>query len=136
MPLTHLLDTSVYSQPIRDVPLECVMQRWNELDENDIAISAVVHAEVLQGLIARDSKKFWSRYHALLASQYLVLPFDSAVAATYARVVVELQQVGKPKPIADLMIAATAVQHNLTLATLNIKAFSGIPGLKTEYWGD
>lgn len=135
MALTHLLDTSVYSQPIRDIPLEQVMERWSALNEQSICISAVVHAELMQGLLARESKKFWTRYHELLANQYPVLPFDSAVAETYSRLVVELQKVGQPKPIADLMIAATARHHNLTIATLNIKDFSGIPGLNIEDWG-
>jgi predicted nucleic acid-binding protein len=135
MALTHLLDTSVYSQPIRDVPMESVMRRWSALNEESICISAVVHAELMQGLMARDSKKFWARYKALLAKQYTILPFDSAVAETYSRLVVELQKAGKPKPIADLMITATARHHHLTIATLNIKDFSGIPGVKVEYWG-
>lgn len=33
------------------------------------------------------------------------------------------------------MIAATARHHRLTLATLNLKDFSGIPGLAVEDWG-
>lgn len=135
MALTHLLDTSVFSQPIRDLPLGQVMERWSALNEESICISAVVHAELMQGLLARDSKKFWARYQSLLANQYPVLPFDRAVAETYSRLVFELQKVGQPKPMSDLMIAATARHHNLTIATLNIKDFSGIPGVKVEDWG-
>lgn len=136
MALTHLLDTSVYSQPIRDVPVEHVMQRWSELGEESICISAMVHAELVQGLVARNSKKYWSRYQELLAGQYPVLPFDQAVAETYGRLVAELHKAGRPKPVVDLMIAATAHHHNLTIATLNIKDFSGIPGVKVENWGN
>lgn len=35
MPVTHLLDTSVYSQPIRKVPHPEVMKRWQALNSND-----------------------------------------------------------------------------------------------------
>jgi predicted nucleic acid-binding protein len=136
MALTHLLDTSVYSQPVRNTPLERVMQRWSALGEDAVCIAALVHAELLQGLVARNSKSFWSRYEEMLAGQYAVLPFDRGVAETYARLVVELQQAGTPKPIADLMIAATAKHHNLTIATLNLKDFTGIPGVNVECWSD
>jgi tRNA(fMet)-specific endonuclease VapC len=136
MALTHLLDTSIYSQPVRDTPMECVMNRWSALGEDAVCISALVHAEIWQGLVARDSNKFWSRYRELLEGHYPVLPFDERVAETHGRLVVELQKAGKPKPIADLMIAATARHHNLTIATLNLKDFSGIPGVRVEFWGD
>jgi len=136
MALTHLLDTSVYSQPLRDQPHEIVLQRWSSLDENAIAISALVHAELMQGLRARNSKKFWTRYHELLDGCYPILPFDRMVADTYAGLVVELQNAGRPKPAIDLMIAATALHHGLILVTLNIKDFDGIPGLSTACWCD
>jgi len=132
---THLFDTSVFSQPIRDVPMENVMQRWSGLNENSICVSSIVHAELLQGLIARDSKKYWRRYKELLEGRYHILAFDASVAEKYSRLVVSLKQTGKPKPMADLMIAATALHHGLTLATLNIKDFQGVPGLNVEYWG-
>ncbi len=38
------------------------------------------------------------------------------------------------RPVIDLCIAATAIRHNLILATLNSKDFSGIPDLRTESW--
>lgn len=98
MALTHLLDTSVYSQPVRDIPLETVLARWSEVPDSSTCISALVQAGLLQGLMARDSMKFWRRYRELLAGQYTVLPFDEAVADTFARLVTDLQAIGRPKP--------------------------------------
>lgn len=134
MALTHLLDTSVYSQPIRDLPNDRVMMRWSEHPDSNICISSIVHAEILQGLIDRDSNKYWRRYRELLENQYTILPFDQAVSETYSKLVVKLKHTGKPKPMADLMIAATAIQRGLILATLNTKDFKDIPGLIVEDW--
>ena len=42
---------------------------------------------------------------------------------------------GTPRPVLDLMIAATACSHGLVLATLNVRDFTDIPGLIVEDWG-
>jgi predicted nucleic acid-binding protein len=34
----------------------------------------------------------------------------------------------------DLLIAATAKQHDLVIATLNAKDFEDIPGLRVDDW--
>lgn len=135
MALTHLLDTSVYSQPIRDRPIERVLERWSEHKDSNLCISAIVHAEILQGLLDRQSKKYWRRYRELLERYYPVLAFDEAVADTYSRLAIELKRTGKSKPMADLMIAATARHHGLIVATLNARDFEGIPGVAVENWG-
>ncbi len=135
MARTHLLDTSVYSQPIRDRPDKGVLERWSEHKEINLCVSAIVHAEILQGLLDRQSKKFWRRYRELLEGYYPVLAFDAAVAETYGRLAIELKRAGKPKPMADLMIAATARHHGLIVATLNARDFEGIPGVAVEDWG-
>jgi predicted nucleic acid-binding protein len=44
-----------------------------------------------------------------------------------------LQQ-GISVPVADLMIAAVALVHNLTLITNNIADFQNIPGLRLVDW--
>jgi predicted nucleic acid-binding protein len=134
MPLTHLLDTSVLSQPIKDRPLPAVMDRWSALREEALCTSAVCLAEMLQGLRDRDSAKYWRRYRELLERQYPVLPFDAAVADTFSQLAADLRRRGKPRPVVDLMIAATACRHGLALATLNARYFAGIPGLTVEDW--
>lgn len=135
MPLSHLLDTSVFSQPIKDTPLPSVMDRWSRLREDDLCTSAICVAEVLQGLRDRESSKYWRRYRDVLENQYDVLPFDAAVADAYSELAVATRRQGKPRPTLDLMIAATAKRHGLIVATLNVQDFAGIPGLVIEDWG-
>jgi predicted nucleic acid-binding protein len=134
MSVTHLLDTSVFSQPIKDRPVEEVLSRWEALGDNAVCTSAICLAELKQGLETRQSETYWRRFRMLLEDRYAVLPFDENAAATYAGLAAELAAIGKPKPIVDLFIAATARQHGLILATLNAKDFDGIPGLAVENW--
>jgi tRNA(fMet)-specific endonuclease VapC len=66
--------------------------------------------------------------------RYPVLPVDESVAAQFGKLASELRRVDQPKPVLDLLIAATARQSGLTIATRNAKHFSDIPGLNVEEW--
>jgi predicted nucleic acid-binding protein len=134
MPLSHLLDTSVFSQPIKDKPLPSVIDRWSNLRENAFCTSAICLAETLQGLRQRDSLKYWRRYRELLENQYLILSFNASVAGTFSVLEADMRRQGKPKTVIDLMIAATACLHGLVLATLNVRDFAEISGLTVEDW--
>jgi len=50
MALTHLLDTSVYCQPLKPTPVEGVVRRWRKLGDASLAISVVCEAELRFGL--------------------------------------------------------------------------------------
>jgi predicted nucleic acid-binding protein len=51
------------------------------------------------------------------------LPWDAAISRRWAKLVVDLKQKGKTMPLLDGMIAATALQHDLTIATRNVRDF-------------
>lgn len=55
MQTIDLLDTSVWSQPIKDRPLEHVLERWSQVGDEQVCTSAICLAEVLQGLEDRAS---------------------------------------------------------------------------------
>lgn len=126
MSITRLLDTSVYSQPIRKKPLTTVQTRWEELGESRLCISVICLAEVLQGLKLRGSKSLWTAYRELLAHRFRVLAVDDAVADIYSTLAVESRKSGKTRPQFDLLIAATAVNYRLILATCNARDFQEI----------
>ncbi|MBU0678170.1 MAG: type II toxin-antitoxin system VapC family toxin [Verrucomicrobia bacterium] len=134
MPLAYLLDTSVFCQPIKDHPVEAVLERWSSIGDSAVCTSALCCAEVRAGLESRKSDKYWQRYSELLHDQYQVLPFDEETARTYAELSSQLKSTGKTKPVVDLMIAATAKCHGLVVATLKGKDFEDIPGVAVEDW--
>ena len=68
----------------------------------------------------------------LMLSRFQLLVFDAACAAIY-RTIVERCGFSRPRTL-DRMIAATAMVHDLTLATLNGADFRDIPGLQLEIW--
>jgi tRNA(fMet)-specific endonuclease VapC len=69
-----------------------------------------------------------------LLNDVQVLDFDHACAEEFGKVRGSLLQRGISVPTADLMIAAVALVHNLTLVTHNTADFQNIPGLRLDDW--
>jgi tRNA(fMet)-specific endonuclease VapC len=65
---------------------------------------------------------------------YESMHFDDPAAAEYGRIRGYLEEAGTPIGSNDLMIAAIAWEHQLTLVTHNIREFSRVPGLVVEDW--
>lgn len=132
--MTHLLDTSVYSQRLKRRPLRKVVRRWSDLGDAKLAISTICEAEILFGLEKKNAERLWTEYEHYLKHKLIALPLERKVIETYARLKAELQASGLTVGEFDLLIGATALANNLKLATLNTKDFAKIPGLELEDW--
>lgn len=101
----------------------------------EIAISAITLAELIVGpRVARDEPtRARRRAHLTYIERALrALPFDSRCARAWPRIFVAVTRIGrKPRGsrAVDLMIAATALAHDLPLYTVNAKDFRGLGGL-------
>ncbi len=131
---SHLIDTSVYCQPIKPKPLRAVEQRWRDLGDEALAISAICEAELLYGLELKQSDRLRAQYDQLLKDRLQLLPVDSAVVVTFSKIKAACRKKGIAASDFDLLIAATAKTHSLVLATLNVRHFIGIEGLAVEDW--
>jgi predicted nucleic acid-binding protein len=136
VPVSHLLDTSVYCQPLRKKPAPAVVSRWQAIGDAALCVSVLCEAEVLQGLEAKGSERLWERYRTLIEGRLPVLDVTTEVARTYAALAGALIRSGRPRPVVDLLIAATARSSGLVLATLNPRHFAGIEGLAVEDWSN
>ena len=138
MPLTHLLDTSVYSQPIKRDPIQAAIDRWESVGDTAVVTSVICEAEVLFGInkLRRQngSTRVHERYAALLKGKCDLLPVDNSIAEIYAELRAECEAKGNCVADMDLLIAATAKAHNLIVATLNTQDFNLIDGITVEDW--
>jgi len=55
-----------------------------------------------------------------------LLPVTKAVADRWGRLTAQAKQRGIPVATADGLIAATAIEHGLSVATRNVRDFAGI----------
>ena len=69
-----------------------------------------------------------------LLSGVTVLDVDHDVARKFGEVRAKLLDQGRPVPGMDLLIAATALAHGLTVVTHNTRDFAIVPGLTVADW--
>ena len=125
-----LLDTSTLSRHLRGD--RRVMQRVGQ-HGGRLYVSAVVLAEISVWPRLRRAKASQAEVDQLLAVMHL-LPVDEPVALRFAAVAADLRNAGNPLPTPDLLIAATALEHDLTVVTANRRDFDPVPGLRVDDW--
>ncbi len=88
------------------------------------AISAISKYEIYSGATS-SQLLFWDK----ILESIKVISFDESTVNTAVSINTSLKKKRKQIDIADLFIAATAVNQNLPIATLNKKHFERIEGL-------
>jgi tRNA(fMet)-specific endonuclease VapC len=134
MPISHLLDTSVYCQPLKPQPLAAVERRWRALGDSVICTSVICEAELLYGLELKRSHRLQGLFEQLLKDRIPVFPIDAAVAKAFSTMKAACRRKGFATSDFDFLIAATAKARGLVLATLNARHFQGIEGIAFEDW--
>ena len=134
MALRYLLDTSVFSQTIRSQPLLACQERWRRCGDSTLAVPTIAIAEIEYGLFLKDSDRLWTAYRTILKDRLVSFDFTAQIASVFGEMKSRQTRLGKSVDDFDLAIAATAVTHNLTVATLNKRHFNLIEGLQWEDW--
>ena len=103
------------------------------LDTDDWFLNAVVVGELYYG--AYRSRHVSENVATIdrLVAQCSVIPVDHATARVFGEIHQQLRAVGRPIPENDIWIAATALQHRLTLVTRDAH-FDEVPGLMMTAW--
>ena len=119
--MKHLVDANVLSEATEPNPDSRVVE-WLRRNERSIVVDPIILGEVRFGILllergARRAKlESWFEQGI---SRIQCIQWDSAVGARWAELLADLRQRGKPMSIKDSLIAATALAHDLALATLN-----------------
>jgi len=131
--MATLIDSSVLIAAERgDLPLDALSARYAE---EDVAISAVTASELLHGVHRARTASQRHRRQAFiegLLAQLPVIAYDLTVARVHASLWADLAKRGVAVGERDLMIGATAIAGNYTVATRDERSFSKIPGLSVQ----
>jgi len=127
-----LLDTNIPSELIRSQP-EPKVQAWVfSQDEQTLFLSAITIGELRRGftlLQARSRRSQLERWlETILIPRFSgrVLPITHRIADCWGVLDAQRQLKGRPLNTADGLIAATALEHDLTLVTRNMRDFVGL----------
>jgi tRNA(fMet)-specific endonuclease VapC len=130
--LRYLLDTNILSALIRQ-PQGPVASTLARRGYATVCTSIVVATELRFGARKLGSRTLTAKLDDLLAS-LPVLALDAGADRIYAEIRLQLEQAGTPIGPNDLLIAAHALESNLTLVTDNSDEFGRVAGLQVENW--
>jgi toxin FitB len=129
--VSYLIDTNVLSELRRKQPDSQVALWFTQRAAQSLFLSVLTLGEIRKGIerlgaaeldaARRRSLGDWLEQELPTFFLGRLLAVDAGVADRWGR----LQAVvGRPVPAVDSLLAATALQHNLTLVTRNVKDFA------------
>ena len=122
-----LVDTDVLIWHLRGYPK--ATQRLDQLPK--LVLSAVTYLELLQGM--RNHAELLAVQKSLALRQAERLPLTPAITER-SIVLMEKLALSHGLQLGDALIAATGLEHQLTLLTANTKHFSVVAGLQLEHF--
>ncbi len=128
----YLLDTDIIIYSLKGNE---IVRRNLRLHLNDpIKISAVTLMELYYG--AYKSKRVASNLAKIktIENALEIISISRELVEIFGILKSNLEKAGKPLDDFDLILASTAMTHNLTIVTNNEKHFRRIDGLKIENW--
>lgn len=113
----YLLDTNILFLHLRKDPdITALLTRWS--GTSVLYISTVTRAEILAGMHPHEEA-----HTVELLDSLTGVPVSAAIADQAGRLLYQYARQGIQISFPDALIAATALQHDLTLVTTNTKHF-------------
>ena len=128
----YLLDTNVPSELTRTAVHRPVEQWLKNTNDEQLYLSAISLGEIRKGtaILAQGTKRRelerWIEETLRPWFRGRILPITDRIAERWGVLSSEQKLKGRPLGMADGLIAATALEHGLTVVTRNRKDFTGL----------
>lgn len=125
-----LVDTNIISEIVKPTPHPTVLRWFAAADESLIHFSVLTVGEIRKGISSRPDPSrntLLESWLVALTSRFStrILPIELAVADRWGQLAGIRKAKGMTLPVIDGLLAATALHHDLTLVTRNVKDFRG-----------
>ena len=130
--MIYLVDANVLSEPTKQTANPRVVT-WLNSNESNLIVDSIIIGELRIGILALPRGRKRNRleqWYETLVETIDCIPWDATISQRWAALVVELKRNGETVSLLDGMIAATALQNDLTVATRNTRDFQRT-GVKT-----
>lgn len=123
--MKFLVDADVLSEATKPQPAEHVID-WLQRHDEDLVVNPIVLGELEYGILllpAGRRRKLLLEWFQAGIEKLNVIGMDAGTARVWAKLLAGLRRKGRAMPIKDSLIAASARQHGLTVATRNTVDF-------------
>ena len=120
-----LVDANVLSEATKPVPDPRVVD-WLTRAERELVVDPIVLGELRFGILLLPRGKRRSRLERWFdegAARLHCIAWEADTGLRWAQLLADLRAAGRAMPIKDSLIAATALTHDLAIATLNLRDF-------------
>jgi len=127
--MKFLLDTNIISELLKPNPNPLVIRWINRYEQVDLFISVLTLGEIRKGIdkLVYSKRKLnlaiWFENDVLRKFESNILNIDLAISLRWGYIKAVNEMNGIKLPVIDSLIACTAIEHNLILATRNTKDF-------------
>ena len=137
--MNNLLDTCTLSEFTRKLPNQNVLDWFSVQPDETLFLSVITIAEVRKGIESLPNSRRRGELENWLNSivqrfDRRILPFDLTIAQRWASMTATLEKKGRILPSMDSLIAATALEHDLTIITRNTRDFAGTGAKVLDIW--
>jgi predicted nucleic acid-binding protein len=131
----YLLDTNVVSETLKMKANEKVLAWLETSDEQLFHISVLTLGQIRKGIDSlhpsarRNALEVWLSRDLILRLSGRIINVDQEIADRWGRLAGKARMENREIPAIDGLLAATAMQYNLTLVTRNTKdvLLTGVP---------
>ena len=138
--MKYLLDTCVVSEMVKPRPKKSVVEWMLGCDEDAVYLSVLTLGEIQKGIAKLGDTRRRVKIQRWLDTDLRerfgdrILHVSDEVACTWGTLEGEAEAKGRPVPVLDGLIGATAIAHNLTVATRNTGDIEGIGARVFDPW--
>lgn len=137
--MNNLLDTCTLSEFTKKIPNQNVLDWFSAQPDDTLFLSVITIAEVRRGIESLPKSRRRGELEDWLGSvvqrfDRRILSFDLTIAWRWAAMTAILAKKGRILPSMDSLIAATALEHDLTIVTRNVADFDDTGAKILNIW--
>lgn len=126
--MKYLFDTVAISEPFKPNPDQRVLEELSSISTSESCLSVITIGELNKGIhLLPPGKRRKSLEQKLeqLEIQFIdrILEINTTTGRIWGEIAAQVHRQGGRLPVADGLIAATAIEHDLILVTRNVKDF-------------